>query len=88
MESSWTNIIYVNMGLNKIEKFRNMYVPCTILSNIEYHILYYILYYVLRKWGSGNEQFYINKMYESLDMNFISIKKHEMEILIFWNSSI
>ena len=30
-----------------------------------------------------NDEDWLNKIEKSLDMNFISIKKHEMEILIF-----
>ena len=39
------------------------------------------------KMKNGNDLFSINKIHKSLDMNFISIKKHEMEILIFWHLS-
>ena len=35
----------------------------------------------------GNDKLPINKIQKILDMNFISIKKHEMEILIFWHLS-
>ena len=30
--------------------------------------------YILWRWGSGNDQDWLNKVYRSLDMNFISIK--------------
>ena len=41
----------------------------------------YILKIILRRWGLKNATFSITKQHTDLDMNFISIKKHEM---VFW----
>ena len=49
---------------------------CLFLYKTEYIIIYYILW----RWGLGNDKFPIQYISKSLDMNFISIKKHEMEI--------
>ena len=45
------------------------------------------LYHVLWRWGPENDEDWFNKIYRSLDMHFISIKKHEMELLSFWDLS-
>ena len=42
----------------------------------------YILKIILRRWGIENYTFSITKQHPNLDMNFISIKKHEMEITL------
>ena len=35
---------------------------------------------VYARWRPGNDEDWLNKIYKILDMYFISIKKHEMEI--------
>ena len=40
----------------------------------------YILKIILRRWGIENGTFSITKQHPNLDLNFISIKKHEIQI--------
>ena len=42
----------------------------------------YILKIFLRRWGIENDTFFIIKQHPNLNMNFISFKKHEMEITL------
>ena len=50
--------------------------PCTILF-LKVWILPF--YHNLWRWGSGNNEDWLNKISKILDMNFISINNHEME---------
>ena len=38
------------------------------------------LYYIFLKMRIENDEDWLNQIYKNLDVNFISIKKHEMEI--------
>ena len=70
------HIIFVNLGTNKFVFwfFWRSYVPFVWVPYLELYFL---------KIGFENVSGCINKMYKSLDMNFISIKKHETIFLVF-----
>ena len=73
----------------KIRKFRNVCVP-NFLNFWIFEILKFwnfetmkLLNYILWRWGSEKHKDWFNKIEKSLDMNFISIKKHEIQIWYF-----
>ena len=86
MESSWKHIIFTNLGRKKSKKIRTnachvykFFVLCVFLNIFWVYILYIIFYEdEERKWLIS-----INKINKSLDMNFISIRKHELETWYF-----
>ena len=38
------------------------------------------VYRIVWRWAPGNDEIWLNKISKIMDMNFIPIKKHEMEI--------
>ena len=98
MESSWKNIFFANLSLKKFEiwvsnlslksesqifgslKFWNFEILKS--WNFIYFLKIYCLNYILRRWGIENYTFSITKQHPNLNMNFISFKKHEMEITL------
>ena len=93
MESSWKNIIFVNMGLTKFRKFSKSVCPrYQVVFDVRFFFFFLILWVhilkiILRRWGIENDTFSIIKQHPNLNMNFISIKKHEtnytLNFLIF-----
>ena len=90
MGTSWKNMIYGNMRPKKIEKCRNLnphffeFSFCIYFLDLFFGYIFwiYILKIILRRWGIENYTFSIIKQHPNLNMNFISIKKHEMEITL------
>ena len=97
MESSRKHIIFVNLGHQKFRKFSKSVCPryqiCFVFSPIFFvfffdfvlnflYFLVYILKIILRRWGIENYTFSITKQHPNLNMNFISFKKHEMQITL------
>ena len=81
MESSLKNIIFWYLSIWNFEIFRIFWKanPPVFLIN-RFGFSKYFPKNIFRRWGFENNLFSINKMYKSLDMNFISIKKHEIQI--------
>jgi hypothetical protein len=89
MESSWKNVIFANLKHQKIENVRNLYVLGTSFFDLFRFVFdfscgfwVYILKIILRRWGIENYTFSIIKQHPKLNMNFISIKKHEMDFTL------
>ena len=59
--------IWTSKISNKIEGIRTMFCFDCFVS---------FLYYILRRGGTEHDTFSIDKIHKSLDVNFISIKKH------------
>ena len=82
--------------IQNFDFFRNLYVLGTSVFRFFFFFLIlfrfllgvscvfwiYILKIILRRWGIENDSFSINKIHKSLDMNFISCKKHEMDFTL------
>ena len=68
-------IMFATMGIKNFEKRKFMHHVC-LFWNFKYLMRYQILWI----WAPGNDEDWLNKIYKILDMNFISIKKHEMQI--------
>ena len=49
---------------------------------IVYIVWIYVLKIILRRWGIENYTFFIIKQHPNLILNFIYVKKHEMEITL------
>ena len=81
MESFWKNIIFVNMGLKNVF-FWKLYVLGTVVVRAFRFFFQWVHLFeiILWGWGTEHDKFSINKIHKSLDVNAISIKKHEMEI--------
>ena len=93
MESSWKNIIFVNLGHQKFRKFSKSVCPRYQIFSISpirfvfvlgflVFVWVYILKICLRRWGIENYTFSITKQHPNLNMNFISFKKHEMDFTL------
>ena len=71
----------------EIEDLGNRYFGKWKFGNVFFEIYGY-LHHVLSffvKMGTGNDDDWLNKLSKIMDMNYISIKKHEMEISKFWS---
>ena len=78
MRTSWENIIYGNMRLNKFENFRKLnshFVEFIFCIYYLYEFLNIYLEIILRWWGAENYTFSITKQHPNLNLNFIYVKK-------------
>ena len=81
MGTSLKHIKLSNLRIWKPESFRKcLKALCTVFRFIISFKCLFILYTNLWRCGSEDDKFCINQISKSLDINFISIKKHEMEI--------
>ena len=95
-EQLWNHpgkILFLSIWTSEnFEHFRNLYVLGTrffyfvfvfsVFFWFSCDFWIYILKTILRRWGLENATFSITKKHKSLDLNFISIKKHEQEITL------
>ena len=79
------HIIFVNLGLMFLKMFEQNVCPryhdFVLLSSRVSHLFEYLIFILIfTKMRIENDEDRMNKIHKSLDMNFKSIKKHEMEI--------
>ena len=93
METSWKHIIFVNLGHQKFRKFSESVCPRYQIFSFfpfffDFVVVFscgfwiYILRIILRRWGIENYTFSIIKQHPNLNLNFICVKKHEMDFTL------
>ena len=85
---------FVNMGHQIVRKFSKSVCPRYQMFSMFFDFVFwcfwiclcllwvYVLKIFLRRWGIENDTFSITKQHPNLNMNFISVKKHEIEITL------
>ena len=88
VETSW-KILSLEIWHSKISKIFDLCVCVLGTSFSVFFILFFLWFFdyifleiILRRWGLENDELSINKIEKSLDMNFISIKKHETKFTL------